>query len=153
MPLIVTLITVCADNIGSVPDLQKPNMGEYGCFLGYQRIEPKPSFFATSYFNYLYLYLILILIANTVFLILTLIKLREGFKTIEDDIKSQGRNETPGEVKRRLWGQFMTVARISILMGVFWVFELISIALTVELMRMISVMSSLSWTLLPFALA
>ena len=97
MPLIVSLITACADNIGSVPDLQKPNMGEYGCFLGYSANSEKPSFsqfskfFASSYFLYLYLYLMLILIANTVFLVLTLIKLREGFKTIEDDIKSQGR--------------------------------------------------------------
>jgi len=134
MPLIVSFITICVDNIDpdSVPDLQRPNMGQYGCFLGYARDVDRPSFFATNYFLYLYLYLTLILTANTVFLVLTLIKLREGFKNIEDDIKSQGRNETPEEVKRRLWGQFMTVARISILMGVFWVFELISIALTVE---------------------
>ena len=90
MPLIVSLITACADNIGSVPDLQKPNMGEYGCFLGYSQ-GSEPSFFASNYLLYLYLYLTLILIANTVFLVLTLIKLREGFKTIEDDIKSQGR--------------------------------------------------------------
>jgi len=134
MPLIVSFITICVDNIDpdSVPDLQQPNMGQLGCFLGYGENKDRPSFFATSYFLYFYLYLILILTANTVFLVLTLIKLREGFKNIEDDIKSQGRNETPEEVKRRLWGQFMTVARISILMGVFWVFELISIALTVE---------------------
>ena len=93
MPLIVSFITICVDNIDpdSVPDLQKPNMGQYGCFLGYARDVDRPSFFATNYFLYLYLYLTLILTANTVFLVLTLIKLREGFKNIEDDIKSQGR--------------------------------------------------------------
>merc|ERR1719410_644269 len=63
----------------------------------------------------------MIMIANTIFLILTFIKLREGFKNKEILHK-----------QIKFWNQFMIITRCSIVMGALWLLELISAALHVE---------------------
>ena len=93
MPLLICLLTLCVDELGddNVKNVNKPNMGDYRCFLGFNKQGGGQSFFETSIFLYFFLFVTLIVIANTVFLVLTFKILREGFKNKELNIKSQGR--------------------------------------------------------------
>jgi len=126
MPLLICLLTLCVDELGeNVKDLNKPNMGVYGCHLGYSRDTERPSFFETSLFLYLFLFVTMIMIANTIFLSLTFIKLKEGFDRQKDILHKQ----------KKIWDQFMIITRCSILMGALWLLELISAALHVEYER------------------
>ena len=93
MPLFICLLTLSIDEAGgeNMKDLHKPNMGVYGCHLGYNRENESPIFFETSFFLYLFLFVTMILIANTFFLVLTFKKMREGFKNREKNIQRQGK--------------------------------------------------------------
>ena len=93
MPLLICLLTLLVDELGGdiVKDMNKPNMGVYGCFLGYSTIGERPSFFETSLFLYFFLFVAIIVIANTVFLIMTLKFLKDGFGNKAKNLKSQGR--------------------------------------------------------------
>ena len=92
MPLLICIITLLVDEFGkNVKNVNKPNMGEYTCFLGIDTVKPRPNFFETSYFLYFFLYVLLLIIANAGFLIHTLKILRDGFKNKEQNIKNQGK--------------------------------------------------------------
>lgn len=92
MPLLICLLTLLVDEFGdNVPYLNKPNMGEYGCFLGFPFKADRPSFFETSYFLYFFLFVTLLIMANAGFLIHTMKILRDGFKNKEENIKNQGK--------------------------------------------------------------
>jgi len=103
---------------------------KYSVFVPSQKSKT-PSYFQHPVFIYFQSFLMLTMMANLYFFIATLKKVVDGFSGQKANLKSQGKDD-----KKTIWEtnkkQFLTISRLLILMGVWWIFELVTTAIDVE---------------------
>jgi len=114
-PLLVTMVTMAMDLYGPC-DYILPNMGKYTCFVGSQ-YNLSTRFFETPEFLYFYLIIALIVCVNSIFFIITGASLMSHWSQTRNMNTSQ-KNSTKEHVK--------IVFKLYIIMGIPWIFELIS---------------------------
>jgi len=139
MPLLITAITAIVDSTGSGERnaenlIHHPNMGKYSCFLGSVRTPYAKSYFGSPQFIYFQVFIMILQISNMIFLTITISSLYKGWQNQERLLKITGK-DNQNDLKQRfekLKGQLGIVVRLFIIMGVPWIFELISSGLAAE---------------------
>jgi len=131
VPLLITIITAIIDSTrdGARPRSHYPNMGEFRCFLGEGKEQKKehPHYHESAKFIYMDLFLIIIQFVNGIFLISIGRVLSRGWQNQADMLEMRG--EEMESFKQRFSKAATNgtiVIRICVILGVPWVFELIS---------------------------
>jgi len=129
VPLLINIVTAIVDSTRDKISSFHPNMGELTCSLGEGRTQKvaHPSYFVSARFIYHDLFLFLVQIVNGVFLISIGRVLSRGFQNQADRLELMG--EEKESFKKRFFkaaNNGTIVLRIFVILGVPWVFELIS---------------------------
>jgi len=114
--LIITCVTIGMDFFGPC-DYVLPNMGKFSCFLG-SEFNPDSSFLTTSEFLYFYLVISIIMVSNLICFIITgasLISHWWQMKELQSSISNSGLKNHCG-----------VVLKLFIIMGIPWIFDIIS---------------------------
>jgi len=118
--LLISGVTIGMDFFGPC-DYVLPNMGKFSCFLG-SEFNPESSFFTTSEFLYFYLVISIIMVSNVICFIITGISLISHWwqmKELQSSISNSGLNHHCG-----------VVLKLFIIMGIPWIFDIISAVLS-----------------------
>jgi len=106
------------------PEVPLPNVGEYSCFIGSEYVEGK-SFFMTSEFFYYYLIVLVIIIFNIICFLVTAFNLSRHWQAMKDIQTTSG---SDGQVEH-----FTIIIKLSVIMGVPWILDVISAGLQYSL--------------------
>jgi len=115
IPMVITLTTALMDSYGPC-DSVRPNMGKYQCFLGSEQYTGD-SFFQSSEFLYYYLAVAIIIVTNLIFFSITGFCLCKHWHQMRNIQSSSGDGITK---------QFWIVLKLSIIMGIPWIGDIIS---------------------------
>jgi len=139
VPLLIVIITMSIDSSVIRKELKPedlihyPNMGIYSCFLGAIKTASHQIYFGRPEFIYFQSFLLLIQISNLIFLGLTVKYLLEGFRNKAKLTKTKtGGGESLWEKFTRLKEQFGVIFKLFIIMGVPWIFELVTSVIAAE---------------------
>jgi len=128
IPVLFTVFTVLMDTIKPIDD-PLPNVGEYTCFIGsqYEDYEERmgKSFFQTPEFVYFYLIVLVIITFNIVCFSVTAFNLARHWQAMKDIQTTSG---SDGLVEH-----FTIIIKLSVIMGVPWLLDVISAALEYRL--------------------
>jgi len=122
IPLLFTIFIVLMDLLE--PEVPLPNVGEYSCFIGSEYVVGK-SFFMTSEFFYYYLIVLVIIIFNIVCFLVTAFNLSRHWQAMKDIQTTCG---SDGQVEH-----FTIIIKLSVIMGVPWILDVISAGLQYSL--------------------
>merc|ERR1712110_37517 len=123
IPLLFTVFTVLMD-IRKPIDAPLPNVGEFSCFIGSEYEEGK-SFFQTSEFVYYYLIVLVIITFNIACFSVTAFNLARHWQAMKDIQTTSG---SDGLVEH-----FTIIIKLSVIMGVPWILDVVSAALEYRL--------------------
>jgi len=115
-PLVITCFTAAMDIYGPC-DYILPNMGKFTCFLGSEH-NPEMSFFKTPEFLYFYLIIGIITATNLICFIITGTSLISHWCQMKE-LDSSVNNES-------MKSQFGIVFKLFIIMGIPWIFDIVS---------------------------
>lgn len=115
IPVLITLTTFLMDTYGPC-DTTRPNMGKYQCFLGSEQFQGD-SFFQSAEFLYYYLIVAIIIVTNLIFFTIT------GFSLCKHWYQMKNIQSSSGDGKTK---QFWIVLKLSIIMGIPWICDIIS---------------------------
>lgn len=118
LPLVITFVIAIVDKFGSCNSIL-PNMGLYSCFIGSQ-FDPDESFLETSNFYYYYLIVMVIVICNTLCFFITGYFLTINWSTVRN-MQTSNRDDN-------IITHVLLVTKISVIMGVPWILDVISAA-------------------------
>jgi len=122
IPLLFTIFIVLMDIFK--PSVPLPNVGEYSCFIGSEYVEGK-SFFTTSVFFYYYLIVLVIITFNIICFLVTAFNLSRHWQAMKDIQTTSG---SDGQVEH-----FTIIIKLSVIMGVPWILDVISAGLQYSL--------------------
>lgn len=123
IPILFTVFTVLMD-ILKPKDALLPNVGEFSCFIGSEYV-PGKSFFQSSEFVYFYLIVLVIITFNIVCFSVTAFNLSRHWQAMKD---IQTTSYSDGQVEH-----FTIIIKLSVIMGVPWILDVISAALQYSL--------------------
>jgi len=123
IPTCFTIFAVVMDSI-KPDDAPLPNVGEFSCFIGSEYITGK-SFFTTSQFVYFYLIVLTIITFNILCFLVTAFNLSRHWQAMKD---IQTTSCSDG-----LLEHFTIIIKLSVIMGVPWILDVISAALQYSL--------------------
>lgn len=123
LPLVFTVFIVLLDRIKPA-GAPLPNVGEYSCFVGSKFVLGK-SFFMTSEFFYYYLIVLLIITFNIICFSVTAFNLSRHWQAMKD---IQTTSCSDGLVEH-----FTIIIKLSVIMGVPWILDVISAGLQYSL--------------------
>jgi len=115
IPVLITMTTFLMDSYGPC-DTTRPNMGKYQCFLGSEQFQGD-SFFQSAEFLYYYLIVAIIIVTNLIFFTIT------GFSLCKHWYQMKNIQSSSGDGKTK---QFWIVLKLSIIMGIPWICDIIS---------------------------
>jgi len=122
IPIVFTIFIVLMDSI-KPKDAPLPNVGEFSCFIGSEFV-PGKSFFQTSEFLYYYLIVLAIITFNIVCFLVTAFNLSRHWRAMKD---IQTTSCSDG------LEHFTIIIKLSVIMGVPWILDVISAALQYSL--------------------
>ena len=116
IPLLITMVTLIMDYSGT-KDQIVPNMAVFSCFLGQEYSSNPDPFYMTSVFLYFYLAITIVIVMNFICFIIT------GFSLMKHwvQMKSMEQSSNNGPLT-----QARILLNLFIIMGVPWIFEIIS---------------------------
>merc|ERR1711997_783569 len=123
IPLLFTVFIVLMDIIKPI-DAPLPNVGEFSCFVGSEYVEGK-SFFQSSEFVYFYLIVLVIITFNIACFSVTAFNLSRHWQAMKDIQTTSG---SDGLVEH-----FTIIIKLSVIMGVPWILDVISAGLKYSL--------------------
>jgi len=123
IPTCFTIFAVVMDSI-KPDDAPLPNVGEFSCFIGSEYM-PSKSFFTTSQFVYFYLIVLTIITFNILCFLVTAFNLSRHWQAMKD---IQTTSCSDG-----LLEHFTIIIKLSVIMGVPWILDVISAALQYSL--------------------
>merc|ERR1712110_1259479 len=123
IPLVFTIFIVLMDAI-KPKDAILPNVGEFSCFIGSEYV-PGKSFFRTSEYFYFYQVVLAIIIFNIACFLVTAFNLSRHWQAMKD---IQTTSCSDGLVEH-----FTIIIKLSVIMGVPWILDVISAALQYSL--------------------
>jgi len=121
IPILISVFVFLMDNL-QPEDIILPNMGIYNCFVGSEFSDEK-SFFQTSQFLYYYLIVIVLISFNIICFLVTAIHLNIHWHTMRDVQTS---------CSDGLVDHFSIILKLSVIMGVPWILDVVSAALTYQ---------------------
>merc|ERR1719189_2225146 len=126
IPILFTVFTVLMDTIKPIDD-PLPNVGEFSCFIGSEYVEGKSffSFFSSPEFQYVYLIVLVIITFNIVCFSVTAFNLSRHWQAMKDIQTTSG---SDGLVEH-----FTIIIKLSVIMGVPWILDVISAGLKYSL--------------------
>jgi hypothetical protein len=126
VPLLINIITAIIDSTRDRITPHYPNMGELRCFLGESKMK-HPNYFKSAKFIYNDIFLFLVQFVNGFFLISIGKVLRRGWNDQAERLKLMGEEKAGFQEKFfKAASNGTIVLRIFVILGVPWVFELIS---------------------------
>jgi len=131
MPLLICIITVIVDEVRKYketypkdyPDFDPhmyPEMGLFGCYLGYQQTGPRPSYFSTPEFLYVQMYQLIILLTNLGMFVKTaiyIVKTRKQARTGHESYHKEN---------------FLILIKLFVYMLCVWILEIVTSAIAAE---------------------
>ena len=140
IPIAFTIFIVLMDSI-KPKDAPLPNVGEFSCFVGSEFATGK-SFFQTSQFFYYYLIILAIITFNIICFVVTAFNLSRHWQAMKD-IQTTRWGILPKIIQRGklfycscsdgLVEHFTIILKLSVIMGVPWVLDVISAGLQYSL--------------------
>jgi len=118
IPILISVFVFLMDNL-QPEDILLPNMGEFNCFVGSEFSQEK-TFFQTSQFLYYYLIVIVLISFNIICFLVTAIHLHKHWH----DMRNVQTSCSDGLVDH-----FSIIVKLSVIMGVPWVLDILSAAL------------------------
>jgi len=122
IPTVITILTVLMDLI-QPNGILLPNIGEFSCFVG-SEYDHQKSFFETSEFIYFYLIVILLITFNVICFLATAFNLSRHWQAMKDIQTS---------CSEGLVEHFTIILKLSVIMGVPWILDVVSAGLQYSL--------------------
>jgi len=128
MPLLICIITAIVDEVRKFKQYPGsdahyfPEMGLYSCYLGYENIGPRPSYFTTPEFLYVQMYQLIILVTNLVMFVKTtvyIVMTRQEARTLSDHEHYHKEN-------------FLILIKLFVYMFCVWILEIVTSAIAAE---------------------
>jgi len=132
LPLVICAVTAVVD--ASKPRVQPhfPNMGDLRCFLGEPAQRPRSYYFESAKFIYFDVFVLVIQLVNLLFFCCIMVVIHRGWKNQADLVNFRGDSQTYQEKFKKSKKQALIVVRLSVILGVPWIFELLSTAVDHE---------------------